>query len=85
MDEVEFSKFHSSVKRGDIVGVTGFPGWMLKLLINSHYRFNSLYVDSEVIDLVSLIELRKYQNTLPVADHFIWIQEVIDFCLIDCA
>ncbi|XP_044464513.1 lysine--tRNA ligase, cytoplasmic-like [Mangifera indica] len=26
MDEVEFSKFHSSVKRGDIVGVTGFPG-----------------------------------------------------------
>ncbi|TXG61077.1 hypothetical protein EZV62_012440 [Acer yangbiense] len=26
MDEVEFSKFHSSVKRGDIVGVSGFPG-----------------------------------------------------------
>lgn len=26
MDEVEFSKFHASVKRGDIVGVTGFPG-----------------------------------------------------------
>lgn len=26
MDEVEFSRFHSSVKRGDIVGVTGFPG-----------------------------------------------------------
>ncbi|KAH9805851.1 Lysine--tRNA ligase cytoplasmic [Citrus sinensis] len=26
MDEVEFSKFHGSVKRGDIVGVTGFPG-----------------------------------------------------------
>ncbi|PON92365.1 Lysine-tRNA ligase, class II [Trema orientale] len=26
MDEAEFSKFHSSVKRGDIVGVTGFPG-----------------------------------------------------------
>ncbi|KAL5836337.1 hypothetical protein ACOSQ4_015834 [Xanthoceras sorbifolium] len=26
MDEVEFSKFHSSVKRGDIVGLTGFPG-----------------------------------------------------------
>ncbi|KAJ0089474.1 hypothetical protein Patl1_14232 [Pistacia atlantica] len=25
MDEAEFSKFHSSVKRGDIVGVTGFP------------------------------------------------------------
>ncbi|CAJ1940976.1 unnamed protein product [Sphenostylis stenocarpa] len=26
LDEVEFSKFHSNVKRGDIVGVTGFPG-----------------------------------------------------------
>ncbi|PKI34236.1 hypothetical protein CRG98_045369 [Punica granatum] len=26
MEEAEFSKFHSSVKRGDIVGVTGFPG-----------------------------------------------------------
>ncbi|KAJ6993878.1 hypothetical protein NC653_016872 [Populus alba x Populus x berolinensis] len=25
-DEAEFSKLHSSVKRGDIVGVTGFPG-----------------------------------------------------------
>ncbi|KAL6977802.1 DNA helicase [Sarracenia purpurea var. burkii] len=26
MDEAEFSKFHSGVKRGDIVGVTGYPG-----------------------------------------------------------
>ncbi|EEF31486.1 lysine--tRNA ligase, cytoplasmic [Ricinus communis] len=26
MEEAEFSKFHSNVKRGDIVGVTGFPG-----------------------------------------------------------
>ncbi|TKY54171.1 Lysine--tRNA ligase [Spatholobus suberectus] len=26
LDETEFSKFHSNVKRGDIVGVTGFPG-----------------------------------------------------------
>ncbi|KAJ1433468.1 OB-fold nucleic acid binding domain, AA-tRNA synthetase-type [Sesbania bispinosa] len=26
LDEVEFSKLHSNVKRGDIVGVTGFPG-----------------------------------------------------------
>ncbi|CAK7337552.1 unnamed protein product [Dovyalis caffra] len=26
LDEAEFSKLHSSVKRGDIVGVTGFPG-----------------------------------------------------------
>ncbi|XP_021625849.1 lysine--tRNA ligase, cytoplasmic [Manihot esculenta] len=26
MDEAEFSRFHSSVKRGDIVGVIGFPG-----------------------------------------------------------
>ncbi|XP_031373889.1 LOW QUALITY PROTEIN: lysine--tRNA ligase, cytoplasmic-like [Punica granatum] len=26
MEEAEFSKFHSSVKRGDVVGVTGFPG-----------------------------------------------------------
>ncbi|WKA02791.1 hypothetical protein VitviT2T_020945 [Vitis vinifera] len=26
MDEAEFSRFHSGVKRGDIVGVTGFPG-----------------------------------------------------------
>uniref|UniRef100_A0A803KTH3 Lysine--tRNA ligase n=1 Tax=Chenopodium quinoa TaxID=63459 RepID=A0A803KTH3_CHEQI len=25
LDEAEFSKFHASVKRGDIVGVTGFP------------------------------------------------------------
>ncbi|KAK7413019.1 hypothetical protein VNO78_04842 [Psophocarpus tetragonolobus] len=25
-DQVEFSKFHSNVKRGDIVGITGFPG-----------------------------------------------------------
>ncbi|XP_068647102.1 lysine--tRNA ligase isoform X1 [Aristolochia californica] len=26
MDEAEFSRYHSSVKRGDIVGVSGFPG-----------------------------------------------------------
>ncbi|KAH1047223.1 hypothetical protein J1N35_038007 [Gossypium stocksii] len=26
LDEAEFAKFHSTVKRGDIVGVTGFPG-----------------------------------------------------------
>ncbi|GLU04948.1 hypothetical protein SLE2022_220750 [Rubroshorea leprosula] len=26
MDEAEFSKFHSAVKRGDIDGITGFPG-----------------------------------------------------------
>ncbi|TYJ46044.1 hypothetical protein E1A91_A02G095800v1 [Gossypium mustelinum] len=26
LDEAEFAKFHSGVKRGDIVGVTGFPG-----------------------------------------------------------
>jgi lysyl-tRNA synthetase class 2 len=26
LDEAEFSKFHSNVKRGDIVGTTGFPG-----------------------------------------------------------
>ncbi|XP_057415300.1 lysine--tRNA ligase, cytoplasmic-like [Lotus japonicus] len=26
LGEVEFSKFHSNVKRGDIVGITGFPG-----------------------------------------------------------
>ena len=26
MDEAEFSRFHSGVKRGNIVGVTGFPG-----------------------------------------------------------
>ncbi|XP_030456436.2 lysine--tRNA ligase, cytoplasmic [Syzygium oleosum] len=26
MDDAEFSRFHSNVKRGDIVGITGFPG-----------------------------------------------------------
>ncbi|RDX96831.1 Lysine--tRNA ligase, cytoplasmic, partial [Mucuna pruriens] len=26
LDEAEFSKFHSNVKRGDVVGITGFPG-----------------------------------------------------------
>lgn len=26
LDEAEFLKLHSNVKRGDIVGVTGFPG-----------------------------------------------------------
>ncbi|CAI8590780.1 unnamed protein product [Vicia faba] len=26
LNETEFSKFHSNVKRGDIVGITGFPG-----------------------------------------------------------
>lgn len=26
LNEVEFGKFHSNVKRGDIAGVTGFPG-----------------------------------------------------------
>ncbi|XP_059637367.1 lysine--tRNA ligase [Cornus florida] len=26
LDEAEFSKFHSGVKRGDIVGIIGFPG-----------------------------------------------------------
>ncbi|KAK7303905.1 hypothetical protein RJT34_14823 [Clitoria ternatea] len=26
LDEAEFSKFHSNVKRGDIVGISGFPG-----------------------------------------------------------
>lgn len=27
MDEVEFAKYHSGVKRGDIVGICGYPGW----------------------------------------------------------
>ncbi|XP_004493038.2 lysine--tRNA ligase, cytoplasmic [Cicer arietinum] len=26
LDEAEFSKLHSNVKRGDVVGITGFPG-----------------------------------------------------------
>ncbi|OAO95910.1 hypothetical protein AXX17_AT5G06000 [Arabidopsis thaliana] len=26
LDEAEFARFHANVKRGDIVGVTGFPG-----------------------------------------------------------
>lgn len=26
LDEAEFSKLHANAKRGDIVGVTGFPG-----------------------------------------------------------
>ena len=26
LDEAEFSKLHANTKRGDIVGVTGFPG-----------------------------------------------------------
>jgi hypothetical protein len=26
MDETEFTKYHSSVKRGDIVGICGYPG-----------------------------------------------------------
>lgn len=26
LDEVEFSRFHSGVKRGDIVGICGHPG-----------------------------------------------------------
>ncbi|XP_072974054.1 lysine--tRNA ligase-like [Typha angustifolia] len=26
LDEVEFSRYHASVKRGDIVGITGYPG-----------------------------------------------------------
>ncbi|KAF8042576.1 hypothetical protein BT93_A1036 [Corymbia citriodora subsp. variegata] len=26
MDDAEFSRFHSNVKRGDIVGISGFPG-----------------------------------------------------------
>ncbi|KAG5555427.1 hypothetical protein RHGRI_012833 [Rhododendron griersonianum] len=28
MDNTEFSKFHSSIKRGDVVGVIGYPGYM---------------------------------------------------------
>lgn len=27
LDEAEFSELHSTVKRGDIVGVVGIPGW----------------------------------------------------------
>jgi hypothetical protein len=26
LDEAEFSKYHSGVKRGDIVGICGYPG-----------------------------------------------------------
>ncbi|CAL9080974.1 unnamed protein product [Musa textilis] len=26
MDEVEFAKYHSGVKRGDVVGICGYPG-----------------------------------------------------------
>lgn len=46
LDEAEFSKLHSSVKRGDIVGVTGFPGlvwykcWLICLTLNLSYIFN---------------------------------------------
>jgi len=27
LDEVEFSRHHAGVKRGDIVGICGYPGW----------------------------------------------------------
>ena len=33
LDEVEFSKFHSGVKRGDIVGICGHPGWLPSTLV----------------------------------------------------
>jgi len=26
LDEAEFTKYHSGVKRGDIVGICGYPG-----------------------------------------------------------
>lgn len=26
MDETEFTRYHSNVKRGDIVGICGYPG-----------------------------------------------------------
>lgn len=38
MDEDEFARFHSSVKRGDIVGVCGFPG-MFSLITNAALEF----------------------------------------------
>ncbi|KAK6122294.1 hypothetical protein DH2020_043914 [Rehmannia glutinosa] len=44
LDEEEFTRFHSSVKRGDIVGIIGFPGsWLyrqryLDLMLNMEIR-----------------------------------------------
>lgn len=33
MDENEFCKYHSGVKRGDIVGICGFPGLYTSILV----------------------------------------------------
>ncbi|KAJ6407075.1 hypothetical protein OIU84_010565 [Salix udensis] len=37
-NEAEFSKLHSSVKRGDIVGVTGFPGLLFDAYLYLHAK-----------------------------------------------
>lgn len=34
MDEVEFSRHHAGVKRGDIVGICGYPGLFI---LKSYY------------------------------------------------
>lgn len=41
MDEAEFSKFHSSVKRGDIVGIRGFPGLLCYISQLTCYAVNT--------------------------------------------
>ena len=38
LDEAEFSKLHANAKRGDIVGVTGFPG-LCSLSMFFYYSF----------------------------------------------
>ncbi|KAJ6372370.1 hypothetical protein OIU76_026790 [Salix suchowensis] len=67
LDEVEFSKLHSSVKHGDIVGVTGFPG-----LVRTAVRSIALY--SELAKTCSLCIVR--QKAGPGSDACVKKSEV---------
>lgn len=68
MDEAEFTRFHSSVKRGDIVGVIGFPGLdtteNVSSIISFPIRLTFMLCDFKMNGTVVIIHARLYKYVL---------------------
>ncbi|KAF5178344.1 Lysine--trna ligase, partial [Thalictrum thalictroides] len=51
LDEAEFPRFHSGVKRGDIVGIFGFPGMVKELTGGYKIKYHANGLDKESIEI----------------------------------
>ncbi|KAE9464246.1 hypothetical protein C3L33_03846, partial [Rhododendron williamsianum] len=51
LDEAEFSRLHSGVKRGDVVGVIGYPGMVKELTGGYKVKYHANGLESDLIEI----------------------------------